>query len=169
MEKRAGILVLTLVMALTSLAACSDAAANSPLENARSSKEAVARALLEAVEDRDTAAIRALVVTREEYEELIWPELPDRDQMPFDFAWSLNRAGSRKGIAELVDRLGGAPLALESFHFDEDPEVYAGFTLHRGARVLARRGDTGAIGRVPSLDVLVEYGGGWKLMNVDRY
>ncbi|MGD2068473.1 MAG: hypothetical protein PVI57_07285 [Gemmatimonadota bacterium] len=149
-------------------AGCSDAAASSPLANAERSKEAVARAFFAALEARDAEALGALRVTREEYESLLWPELPDREQMPFEFAWGINQAVSRKGARQAMERYGGARLELVSFEFEKEPEVYPGFTLHRGAKVVARRLDTGETGILPSFDVLVEYAGGWKMMDFDE-
>lgn len=149
-------------------AGCSDAAASSPLADARRSKEAVARAFLAALEARDAEALAALKVTREEYENLLWPELPDREQMPFEFAWGINQAVGRKGARQAMERYGGLRLELVSFEFGKEPEEYPGFTLHRGAEVVVRRLDTGETGVLPSFDVLVEYAGGWKMMNFDE-
>ena len=148
--------------------ACSGAAASSPLTNVKGSKEAVARAAFAALEARDAGALQALRITRNEYESLLWPEMPDREQMPFDFAWSMNDAVSRKGLRQALERWGGLGLELVSFEFEEEPEVYASFTLHRGAKVVARRRDTGESGVIASFDVLIEFAGGWKLMDFDE-
>ena len=148
---------------------CSDLAAGSPLAHARTSEEAVVREVFRALEAHDTAAVRALLVTREEYETLLWPEMPDRLQMPLDFSWSLKVASRTRGLRDMMEHLGGAPLALESIRWTKDPEVYPSFTLHRGAEVLARRTDRDAAGVVPSFDVFVEYGGAWKLVDLDEW
>ena len=43
----------------------------------------------------------------------------------------------------------GGPAAmteLVSLPFADEPEVYDGFTIHRGAKLTARRGPTGRVG-----------------------
>ncbi len=147
---------------------CAEAAEGSPLANARASEEALIRDFFRALERHDAAAVQALLITRGEYEALMWPEMPDRRQMPIDFSWSLKQASRRKGLRQLMSNLGGVPLELESVTWTKDPEVYPSFTIHKGASVVARRADTGQRGEVASFDVFVEYGRGWKLLDLDE-
>ena len=144
---------------------CSDAVAGSPLANARSSPEALATAALAAVTAGDEEALSALMITREEYETLLWPVLPDRHQMPFDFVWSLTGPRSRKARREVLDTYGGLPLELLEVDLGEDIEAYEAFTLYREARMRVRRTDTGQEGVFPLMDVLVVMDGAWKFMN----
>jgi hypothetical protein len=144
---------------------CSDSAARSPLANARSSPEALATAALAAVTAGDEEALSALMITREEYETLLWPVLPDRHQMPFDFVWSLTGPRSRKARREILEAYRGVPLELVRVDLGEDIERYEAFTLYREARMRVRRTDTGQEGAFPLMDVLVVMAGGWKFMN----
>jgi hypothetical protein len=123
---------------------------------------------LGALADKDRVALQGFLLSREEYETHLWPELPDREYTPFEFVWSLNEANSRKGLSQLLSTYGGLELELVSIRFTEEPEVHDSFTLHPGAEVTVRRADTGDEGVLPSFDVLVEYGGGWKLLNYDE-
>jgi len=148
--------------------ACSDAVARSPLANAERSEGALVEAVLGALADKDRVALQGFLLSREEYESLLWPEMPDREYTPFDFVWSLNAANSRKGLGQLLNTYGGMTLELVSVNFTEEPEVYESFTLHPGVEVQVRRTDTGEEGILPSFDVLVEYGGSWKLLNYDE-
>ncbi|HSM05686.1 MAG TPA: hypothetical protein VK858_13810, partial [Longimicrobiales bacterium] len=59
----------------------SEVAPDSPLAEARISSEALAQAALEALAARSDSALAALMITREEYETLLWPVLPDREHM----------------------------------------------------------------------------------------
>lgn len=147
---------------------CIEAEASSALAYARSSREALVQAVLEALETGDGEAAQRFLLTREEYETLLRPKLPDGEYTPFDFVWSLAEVGNRKGLRQALSEYGGMSLELVSISYKEEPEVYPSFTLHPGAQVRVRRTDTGEEGILPSFDVLVEHGGGWKLMNLDE-
>ena len=134
----------------------SDIAADSPLQNARRSPEALAEAALAALAERDEEALSALMITREEYETLLWPSMPDRDHMPFAFVWSVTGPRSRKARREALDRFGGLPMELVRVEFEGDVERYETFALHRDGRMTVRRLDTGEEGSLPLMDVLVE-------------
>jgi hypothetical protein len=137
----------------------------SPLDHAASSPEALVQSALSAVSTEDPAGLESLLVTRDEYETLLWPEMPDREYTRFDFVWSLVDTNSRKGLRQVLSSYGGLDLELVSIEFDEEPEVYESFVMRPGAKVVVRRTDTGEQGVLPTFDVLVEYGGGWKLLN----
>jgi len=144
---------------------CSEVASASPLSNARTSPEALARSALEAVQAHDDQALASLQVTRQEYEQLLWPALPDREYMPFDFVWSLTGPRSRKARGEVMGEFGGLPLELVRVELGEEVEEYPEFTLYREARMTVRRTDTGQEGTFPLMDVVVRMGDGWKFLN----
>lgn len=160
--------MLLLGFAAVLLSGCSDADARSPLANAERSEGALVEAVLGALADKDRVALQGFLLSREEYETLLWPELPDSEHTPFEFVWSLNEVNSRKGLNQLLSTYGGLPLELVSVNFMEEPEVHDRFTLHAGVEVKVRRADTGEEGILPSFDVFVEYGGSWKLLNYDE-
>ncbi len=157
-----GLIVLTLAAGVWG---CSDLASDSLLSNARTSPEALAEAALGAVRSQDDALLASLQVTREEYESLLWPSLPDREYMPFDFVWSLTGPRSRKARTGVLGKYGGLPLELVRIDLGEDVEEYPEFTLFREARMTVRRTDTGQEGVFPLMDVLVHMGDGWKFLN----
>lgn len=166
MSKPRGALLALMVLGLSSGAwGCSDMASDTPLSNARNSPEALARAALEAVQANDHEALSILQVTREEYETLLWPSLPDREYMPFDFVWSLTGPRSRKARTEVLGEYGGIPLELVRVTLGDEVEEYPDFILYREARMTVRRTDTGAEGEFPLMDVLVFMGDGWKFLN----
>jgi hypothetical protein len=160
--KRPGLLGMGLILLIFG---CSGVQTESPLRNARTSPEALAEAALGAVSANEDGALASLMITREEYEDLLWPALPDRNQMPFDFAWSLTGPRSRKARAEVLGEFGGLALELVSVDLGQDIEKYPEFTLYRDARMTVRRLDTGQEGRFPLMDVLVDMGGAWKFLN----
>lgn len=164
-RRRGRTLILPLLLTSWMGTACSDLAEGSPLAEARTSPEALARAALEAVVAMDEEALSGLMITRDEYLNLLWPSLPDRNQMPFDFVWSVTGPRSRKARRVVLEEYGGLPLELVRVDLGEDVEEYEEFTLYRDARMTVRRTDTGQEGIFPLMDSLVVMGGGWKFMN----
>ena len=158
---------LVLLLALTPLGC--DAIWNpSGLSNAYDSPEALAEAVLAAVEQNDRGALEALMVTADEHRELLWGQLPESNDLEFEFARAMNEHNSRKGMGAILAEYGGTAFQLVSIEFTEDPEVYEGFTLHFGPRLLVRRVSDGREGLLPILDVVLERQGRWKLMNYDE-
>ena len=136
------------------------------LAHAHASPQALGRAVLEALAAEDRQALRSLRVTREEWLELFWPELPEHDDTPFDFAWQMKDDGSRVAEATALEEFGGQEFEIIDVKFTEAPEVYPSFTVHRGAQLWARRVSDGQEGVIPILSVLVERQGLWKLSNL---
>jgi hypothetical protein len=152
-------------LVLVALSACSDLASGSPMANARTSPEALARAAVEALNAGDEEALDALRITREEYETLLWPALPDKNHVPFEFVWSVTGPRSRKARREVMGEYDGISLEFVSVDLGKEVESYPEFTLHKEARMTVRRTDSGQEGLIPLMDVLVEMGGGWKFLN----
>jgi len=120
---------------------------------------------LEAVVAKDEETLSSLMITRDEYLNLLWPSLPDRHQMPFDFVWSVTGPRSRKARRVILEEYGGLPLELVRVDLGEDVEEYDSFTLYRDAHMTVRRADTGQEGVFPLMNAVVVMGGGWKFMN----
>ena len=153
---------------VASMTACQDAAALSPLENAASSEEELITSVLDALAAEDGEWMARHLVTKAEYETLLWPEMPDKEYTPFEFIWGMSYPRTRKGHSQALDRYGGLDMEFISVEYTKEPEVYQSFTLHKGARVIVRRLDNGEIGEVPVFDVLVRHAGGWKMLNYDE-
>lgn len=146
-------------------AGCADVARARALAHAKESPEAVARAVLEAIEHENERKLESLLVSREEHHALLWPHLPERNTLSFGYVRKLNRHNTEEGIDAALRKWGGAELELVRVEFRREPEHYENFTLHRGARVWVRRSSDGEEGYVDTLDVLVEWNGRWKPMN----
>ncbi len=154
--------LVALLAALT--VGCQDAPA-SPLAHGASTPDELAASALQAVANGDEEQLGRLMITREEYETLLWPVLPDRDQMPFDFAWSITGPRSRKARRNVLSEYRGVPLELVRVELGDEVETYDEFALYRRSRMIVRRTDTGAEGVLPLMDTLVEMQGAWKFMN----
>ena len=164
----AGTRLAAVVLCLIAGLSCRKEAVVLPLDNTHPSAEALVAVALDALEASDRESLKNLLVTREEYEAALWPQMPDREYTPFDFVWSLNETNSRKGLRQLLDRFGGDRLEVVSIRFSEEAESYANFRLHPGAEVVVRRAGTGETGTLSSLDVFIEHASGWKLLNYDE-
>jgi hypothetical protein len=140
----------------------------SPLENSFGSPEALAEAVLNALEQEDRGSMLALMVTSEEHQSLLWDQLPESNHLTFEYARDLNERNSGKAITSAISRFGGNEFELLSIQFTEDAEIYEHFTLHFGTVLRVRRTSDGMEGTLPILDVVLEYDGRWKLMNYDE-
>ena len=147
------------------LAGCADLVAGPRLVESRSSPEALAEAALEALAASDDDGLARLVVTREEYETLLWPSLPDRDYVTFDFVWGMSQPRTRKARRGQLSEYGGLPLELVRVERGTEKEVYDHFTLHKDVQLVVRNARTGVEGRIPLMDVLLEMDGRWKFLN----
>ncbi len=161
------VLAALLAIAVTGLAGagCADVARARGMARAKESPEAVARAVLDAIERRSERKLGQLLVTRDEHRDLLWPHLPERGTLPFEYVRKLNRHNTSEGIDAALRKYGGAELELIRVEFRREPEQYEDFTLHRGARVWVRRASDGEEGYIETLDVLVEWNGRWKPFN----
>lgn len=116
---------------------------------------------------RDTAALRALALTRAEFAWLVYPDSrytrPPYRQAPGLVWLQLERAGGT-GLRRLLDRLGGQTLRPAGHRCDGAPEVEGGVRLWRGCRVALVRapGDTT---RARLFGVVVERDGRFKIAN----
>lgn len=162
-----GGLAATLVFSmLPLLAGCGeDLEARSGLAGAYPSAEAVTQAALDALQADDEAAMRDLLLTREEHRELLWDELPENTYFSFDYVRLLNEHNTDKAIRRALERYRGADLEVVSIEFAKGTEEYPDFKLHRGAKLTVRRASDGREGQIDLVDVFVERNGGWKLMN----
>lgn len=151
--------------ALLAVVGCGRLEGRTPLTNSFPSADALGRAVVAAVESRDREALEGFLVSREEHRELLWDQLPESDDLPFDYARSLNMHNTQKGLDRAFRDHAGSELEFLRLEFTEPDEVYENFKLHFGARLWVRRVSDGEEGYLPILDVVLEYGGRWKPMN----
>lgn len=144
-----------------------EVSAGPALSHSYDSPEALAEGILDAVAADDAEAMKRAMVAREEYRELLWPRLPENDDMPFAGAWQMNEAGSRNARNNVLASFGGTRFELVAVEFTGSPERYEGFTVHVGADLRVRRRSDGREGSLDVLDVVVEHDGRWKALNFD--
>lgn len=125
-------------------AACSTPAeptgSAAPLSNTFESPEAVARAVLSAVTDRNLDRLRELPLSEAEFRGHVWPELPTsrpERNVPFDYAWGQLKQQSDAFLQQTIARYGGKPLTLVSTRFTGETTQYASFSVMRESEVVA--------------------------------
>lgn len=107
-----GLLLAAFAAALLSSSACSG---TPTLAAALPSDEALAHAVLDGIARRDADALMGLAVTREEFEEIVWPALPaSRPEvgMPASYVWQDTSAKSRAYLASTLAEYGGRRFTL---------------------------------------------------------
>jgi hypothetical protein len=133
--------VLLLLLALFSPSACSKPALVDPTFE---SDTALARAVLDRLERKDAEGLLALSVTRDEFEDLVWPTLPisrPEVNMPFDYVWQDNFTKSRAYLGQTLADFGGRHYDLEKVEFAGEETDYGTFTVHRETRLFVRDSD----------------------------
>lgn len=112
--------------------------ATAELTGGAASREALVRRFFGALESRDTATLRELVLTRAEFAWLYYPTSTfAREpfyQMP-QVTWFLNVAGSEKGITRALERFGGPRTRLTGYDCPADTRSDGGLTFTDGCVV----------------------------------
>ena len=89
-------------------------------------REALVRSFIRAVEQRDTAAIRSMTLSRAEFAYLYYLDSPftkEPHKQMIGPVWFLTQANSSKGITRVFDRLGGRELGYLSHRCDSNPRT----------------------------------------------
>ncbi len=130
--------LLSCCVAVALTAACSPAPS---LQGTLESDEAVAQAVLAAVEANDRAALMALSVSKDEFEDLVWPTLPaSRPEvgMPVSYVWQDTVTKSRAGLAQTLERYGGRRFELVRVETGGDTTDHGSFTISRKTYLVAK-------------------------------
>jgi hypothetical protein len=136
---------LLITAAVLVTAACSAPAeptrALAPLSNTFESAEALARAVLAALADRDLDTLRTLPLSEAEFRDHVWPELPTsrpERNVPFDYAWGQMKQRSDGSLQQTFARYAGRRLDLVETRFTGETTTYTSFRVMRESEVIAR-------------------------------
>lgn len=139
------------------------------LEGGAPSREALLRRMFDALARADTARLRALVVTRDEFAWLVFPSSrlagPPYNQRP-DVAWLLREAASEKGLLRLMRRSAEAPLRYRSHDCPGAPDVEGRNRVYRGCTVHVEQQYRQSVRRL--FGPVVERDGRWKLLGYEN-
>jgi hypothetical protein len=131
------------------------------------SPQALATAVLNAVERRDTDELRGLALSEEEFREHVWPELPaarPERNLPFSYVWGDLRQKSDDNLRRMVVRHGGRKYAFVAMRSAGETTRYQSYTVSRET-VLKVRDETGAEMELRLFGSTIQKDGGWKVFS----
>ena len=123
--------------------------------------------MLDAVQRRDTTALRALALNEQEFREHVWPELPaarPERNLPFSYVWGDLRQKSALALDQTLARHGGRRYTLVSMGFDGDTTRYPSYVVYRET-VLRVRDEAGAMAELRLFGSSLEKDGTWKVFS----
>lgn len=138
------------------------------LRRASPSRDALIHRFLEALAQRDTAALNALVIDQAEFAYLYYPgsalSLPPYEAPP-QLLWGQILASSNEGVAKALARVDGAAIALDDIRCPTSPVTEGENRLHQNCEIRLR------IGRRPAevgrwFGTIVERDGRFKLLGL---
>ena len=147
---------------------CLSGCGSSPLlSNTHPSPEALAAAVLGAIERRDTTELRSLALSEEEFREQVWPELPaarPERNLPFSYVWGDLRQKSEANLERTLARHGGRRYVFMSLRAAGEVTRYASYTVSRDT-VLRVRDETGADMELRLFGSTIQKDGAWKIFS----
>lgn len=126
----------TLFLACVLLTSCGASPAR--LANLPDSPEALARAVLSALERRDVDALNELAIDEAEFREHVWPELPaarPERNLPFSYVWGDLHQKSLARLGQTVAMHGGKAYKLVSIRFVGETTPYKSYRVHRDSEI----------------------------------
>jgi hypothetical protein len=152
---------LRLPILVLAAASCLTACSPAPLPNSRESPEALAHAVLAAIEVRDADALRSLALSREEFTEHVWPELPaarpERNLSPA-FVWGDLNQKSSVMLRDTLAAHGGRRYELAAIRFLGDTTQYESYRVQRESE-LTVKDPSGTERQIRVFGSMIEKGG----------
>jgi hypothetical protein len=108
------------------------------LAGSRTSVERLFTDFLDALEKGDEEAIRQLALTKEQFSQFIWPELPasaPHTNLNVDFVWNQMHMHSLADLSGTLFRNKGKKYDLVGYRFVDEMEDYRQYKVHRDARL----------------------------------
>jgi hypothetical protein len=137
------------------------------LTGAAPTRDALVRGFVRALETKDTAALRAMVLTQGEFAWLYYDTSP-QSLPPYNLApalmWFLLEGNGSKGLARALDEYGGKPLGYVGYTCHEQTST-EGENLVTGPCNVRRVEPDGDSVQVRLFGLLLERGGRWKFVN----
>jgi hypothetical protein len=141
-------------------------AAKRQLTNAQLSAEDLSRNFLKALANNDMDSIKALRLTKEEFCQYVFPELP-ASKLPnvtCDFVWHQATLKSLGGLSEMYPEHKGKKYQFVALRFEKGTDSYPTYKVHKETHVVVRD----EIGRQQELRLfgsLLEMDGKYKLFS----
>ena len=135
-----------------------------PFPGSGSSLPDVGRRVLEGLAAGDHASLSALRLSRDEYVEVVWPELPASDpdlNVPIEYVWADIEARDRRALIRLAPQFEGLAAELEEVTCAGEVEEFETFRVHTDCWVVLRTPP--GKHRIQLFKEVVERGAGYKL------
>jgi hypothetical protein len=129
------------------------------------SGEDLARAILDALRSNEAKELQRLKVTKEQFADILWPEMPTSRPITntrAEDAWFFVDAGNHSGIHEAMGTWGGQDLAFVRLEYKKGRAAYTNYNLYQGAAITART-QAGEEVVIDGARTFVECGGVWKV------
>jgi hypothetical protein len=169
------LLAVTVIAMTLALSGCSSEdggsdAANEPnvlLSHTFSSIEALAEQILRGIEANDFDALIGLALSKVEYRDYVWPELPASrpgTNLTVDYTYQGLRTKSVHALRFTLAEHGGRKYELLGVEFAGETSDYDTYRVFRDARVLVRN-EEGDEGYLDLFGSVMEYRGRYKLFS----
>jgi hypothetical protein len=135
--------------------------------NTQDSARAVAERVLDAIASRDRAALEGLAISEPEFRAHVWQSLPaarPERNLPMSYVWGDLHQKSVASLSQVLAKYGGRRYELVDVRFGAEPTAYAGFVVHREAR-LSVRSAGGPVEEIRVCGSLIEQDGRWKVFS----
>ena len=128
--------------------------------------DALAKRFLDALAKNDESAMKELRITKEEFCQYVWPELPSSKvpNLSCDFAWGQATLNSDAGFYGDLKHHKGKRYELIAVRFAKGSETYQNFNIHKDAR-LKIRDEKGVEREVKLFGAMLEMAGKFKLFS----
>lgn len=141
------------------------------LHGASRSADELVTAALAAFQAGDTAALQRMMISREEYDRYIYPELKEHFPAARDtsapvreFIRENHMLSADKALRKSLRQLGGRHMELVSVTFSEGVKSFPTYAIHEGTEVKVRL-ENGDEADLRSLGAMVEMDGVYKLLS----
>jgi|GEM_PF-1732291 len=141
------------------------------LGHASNSVEGLMNEALAAYAAGDTAALRGLLITKEEFDAYLYPEFGvhypaarDTSAQARDFIWENHALTADKALRRSLRELGGRRMDLIAVSFGEAAKTFPSYILHEGTEVKVRLEDGGEADLL-AFGSIVEMDGVYKLLS----
>lgn len=136
-----------------------------PLPNMFPSLEALAEAIVEAIQDSSLEKLQSYCLTEQEYREILWANLPEAEvrSMPVEKAWSWVKRDVEKSILRYTSDFGKHQLKIVKQTPPQEVRAYPNIKVHRAFRItVSDRGAEPEEWRL--MNVVLEYKGWYKII-----
>jgi hypothetical protein len=136
------------------------------LANARPSAEEISRAFLTALALKDKDKAVAMRLTKQEFCQYVFPELPSSKlpNVTCDFVWDQATMKSLGGFVEMWPRHEGRRYELISIRFKEGTDTHRSYKVHKETHLLVRD-ETGREQELRLFGSMLEMDGQFKLFS----